>query len=381
MSIDTSARPIASQSPIVKPSIAKGPMDWASKNLFSSRTSTITTVVTVLLVGKLALMFFDWAVLRAIWSLPGGNVQDTQACRMPESGACWALINEKYRFILFGLYPYGEQWRPACAVGIFLGLYLVTAFRKFWSWHLVIVWAVGLSASWILMNGGMFDLAFVSEDLWGGLPVTLMLATFGIAFAFPLAIVVALGRASSNPTVRFLCIVYVEVLRGVPLVSVLFMATFIFPLLLPEGMSISKLLRTQIAIILFAAAYLSETIRGGLQAVDKGQSEAAETLGLGYWQKMALVIMPQALLLVLPPIVSLCIGFFKATSLVIVIGIFDLLNAAKRSVAEPAWQGFGTEAYLFVAAIYFVFCFAMARYGRRLEKQSGRGTPWKAKKD
>jgi general L-amino acid transport system permease protein len=209
----------------------------------------------------------------------------------------------------------------------------------------------------------------VSEDLWGGLPVTLALATFGIALAFPLAIVVALGRMSANRTLRFVCLVYVELIRGVPLISVLFMASVMFPLFLPDGVTVSKLLRAQVAIIIFAAAYLSETIRGGLQAVDRRQIEAAEALGFGYWTKMGLIVIPQALRLVLPPIVSLCIAFFKNTSLVMIIGIFDLLNAAKRSVAEPAWQGFGTEAYLFVALIYFVFCFTMSRYGQNLEKR------------
>ena len=160
-----------------------------------------------------------------------------------------------------------------------------------------------------------------------------------------------------------------ELIRGVPLISVLFMASVMFPLFLPEGVTISKLLRAQLGIVLFVAAYLSETVRGGLQAVDKGQGEAADALGLGYWQKMLLVVLPQALRLVLPPIVSLCIAFFKNTSLVMIIGIFDLLNAAKRSIAEPAWQGFGTEAYLFVALIYFCFCFAMSRYGLRLEQR------------
>jgi general L-amino acid transport system permease protein len=223
------------------------------------------------------------------------------------------------------------------------------------------------------MSGGAFGLTPVSEDLWGGLPVTLALATFGIALAFPLAIAVALGRISTtNPTLRFVCLVYVELIRGVPLISVLFMASVMLPLFLPEGVTFSKLLRAEIAIIIFAAAYLSETIRGGLQALDKGQSEAAEALGFGYWTRMGLIVIPQALRLVLPPIISLCISFFKNTSLVMIIGIFDLLNAAKRAVAEPAWQGFGTEAYLFVALIYFAFCFAISRYGRSLEKRLNR---------
>jgi len=357
----------------LRPPVPKGPVAWAAKNLFSSWTSTLITVLSVLLIGRLAIWFLEWAVLDAVWYLPGSSIDDTQACRTPEAGACWALIAEKYRFILFGLYPYDEQWRPAIVIGIFLALFTASAFRRLWSWRLLVVWVAGLAAIWILMRGGLLGLSPVSEDLWGGLPVTLSLATFGIVLAFPLAIVVALGRMSTtNATARFLSTIYVELIRGVPLISVLFMASVMFPLFLPDGMSVSKLLRAQVAIIIFAAAYLAETIRGGLQAVDKGQHEAADSLGLGYWPKMVLVVIPQALRLVLPPIVSLCIAFFKNTSLVTIIGIFDLLNAAKRSVAEPAWQGFGTEAYLFVAAIYFTFCFAMSRYGQRLEKQQKR---------
>jgi len=372
-SFGTSIQTSETELQVLPPPAPKGPIAWASKNLFSSWPSALVTMVSVLVLAKLAISFFDWAVLRAVWLLPGASIDDTQACRTPEAGACWALIREKYRFILFGLYPYDEQWRPAITIAIFLGLYLVSAFRRFWNWRLALVWTFGLAASWILMRGGVLGLKEVSEDMWGGLPVTLSLSTFGIALAFPLAIVVALGRISTtNATARFVCMIYVELIRAVPLISVLFMASVMFPLFLPDGVSVSKLLRAQVAIVLFAAAYLSETIRGGLQAVDKGQSEAADSLGFGYWQKTILIVIPQALRLVLPPIVSLCIGFFKSTSLVTIIGIFDLLSAAKRSVAEPAWQGFGTEAYLFVGAIYFAFCFAMSRYGHALEKQGKR---------
>lgn len=356
------------------PTREKGPVAWMSQNLFSSWTSTLITVLVVTVLGRIALWFIDWAILRAVWSLPGTSVSDTQVCRAEHAGACWALIQDKYRFILFGLYPYAEQWRPAACVATYIALYIVTADRRMWTWRLIPVWLIGLVCVLTLMRGGVFGLTSVSEDLWGGLPVTLTLATFGIALSFPLAIVVALGRVSqTNRMARFLSTLYVELIRGVPLISVLFMASLMFPLFLPDGMNFSKLLRAQLAITLFAAAYLSEVIRGGLQAVGNGQGEAADALGLGYWQKTGLVILPQALRLVLPPIVSLCIAFFKNTSLVMIIGIFDLLNAAKRSVAEPAWQGFGTEAYLFVALIYFCFCFAMSRYGQSLEKRTPYG--------
>jgi len=202
--------------------------------------------------------------------------------------------------------------------------------------------------------------------------VTLILATFGLAFGFPLGIVVALGRRSNLPAIRIVCVLYVELIRGVPLVSLLFMASVMFPLFLPEGINIDKLLRAQTAIILFAGAYLAEVVRGGLQALPKGQYEAADALGLSYWRKTGLIVLPQALRLVIPPLVNTFIGFFKDTSLVLIIGIFDLLTAAKTSVVEPAWQGFSLEVYVVVGTIYFVFCFAMSRYSQGLEAELNR---------
>jgi general L-amino acid transport system permease protein len=355
---------------VMRPPVRRGPLAWAGRNLFSSKISGATTIIMIAALSWLGYRFLDWAVFRAVWSLPGSTISETQACRIETAGACWALIREKYRFILFGLYPYDEQWRPTICIGAFIALYIASADRRLWGWKIALIWVAGLSVVFILMRGGLFGLRPVSEDLWGGLPVTLMLATFGIALAFPLAILVALGRNSEmNPTVRTICSLYVEVIRGIPLISVLFMASVMFPLFLPEGLTVSKLLRAQLGIVIFVAAYLSETIRGGLQAVPAGQYEAAKSLGLGYWRMITFIIMPQALTIVLPPIVSLCIAFFKHTSLVMIIGIFDLLNAAKRSIGEPAWQGFGAEAYIFVGAIYFAFCFAMSRYGLRLEQR------------
>jgi general L-amino acid transport system permease protein len=217
------------------------------------------------------------------------------------------------------------------------------------------------------MWGGLLGLSFVSQDRWGGLPVTLILATFGLAFGFPLGILVALGRRSKLPAIRSLSVLYVELIRGVPLVSLLFMASVMFPLFMPAGFNIDKLLRAQIAIILFAGAYLAEVIRGGLQAVPSGQYEAADALGLSYWRKNRLIVLPQAIRHVIPPLVNTFIAFFKDTSLVLIIGIFDLLTTAKTAIIDPAWQQFSVEVYIFVAAIYFVFCFAMSRYSRSLE--------------
>jgi general L-amino acid transport system permease protein len=280
------------------------------------------------------------------------------------------VIADKYRLILFGRYPYIEQWRPAICVVLFIGLYIASAIRRFWRKELVLIWIVTLSVIGILMWGGIFGMPVVPEDYWGGLPITLILATFGLAFAFPLAVLVALGRRSTKlPAVKMLCVVYVELIRGVPLISVLFMASVMFPLFMPAGLNIDKLLRAQIAVILFAGAYLAEVVRGGLQALPKGQAEAADALGLSYWKKTGLIILPQALRLVIPPLVNTFIGFFKDTSLVLIIGLFDLLAMGKVALSDPPWQSFSTEVYLGLAAIYIPFCFAMSKYSRGLERE------------
>lgn len=353
----------------------RSPVAWARANLFNSWLNTAVTLALLYLVVRWALGLFDWAVLNAVWSVPQtATGPDTSACREARgTGACWAVIGEKYRFILFGRYPYEEHWRPALVVVLFIGLYAVSAMRRFWRKELVLVWLVTLGVVGVLMWGGVFGLSHVPQDAWGGLPITLILATFGLAFAFPLAVLVALGRRSTEmPAVRALCVAYVELIRGVPLVTLLFMASVMFPLFMPVGLNPDKLLRAQVAFILFAAAYLAEVVRGGLQALPKGQYEAADALGLSYWKKMGFIILPQALRLVIPPLVNTFIGFFKDTSLVLIIGIFDLLTAGKVALAEPAWQAYSTEVYLTLAAIYFAFCYTMARYSRGLEQDFNR---------
>jgi general L-amino acid transport system permease protein len=209
--------------------------------------------------------------------------------------------------------------------------------------------------------------------LWGGLPLTLILAVVGMAFAFPLAILLALGRRSRLPAVRTICVAYIELIRGVPLITVLFMASVMLPLFLPTGMTIDKLLRAQLAFILFAAAYLAEVIRGGLQAIPKGQIEAADALGLGYWRRTRLIVLPQALAMVIPPLVNTFIGTFKDTTLVIIIGLFDLLGTINASLSDANWRGTSVEAYVFAAAIYFCFCFFMSRYSQMLEREFNKG--------
>jgi general L-amino acid transport system permease protein len=343
---------------------------WVRANLFSSIPNGVLTLVLLAVLVKAAISFVQWGIANAVWVVPGN---DSSACRAARGlGACWAVIPEKYRFILFGTYPFDQQWRPAISVLLFIALFYVSSRRAWWRRELVYLWVAALVVISVLMWGGVLGLPFVEQDRWGGLPVTLILATFGLAFGFPLGIFVALGRRSKLPAIRSLCVLYVELIRGVPLVSLLFMSSVMFPLFMPGGFNIDKLLRAQIAIILFAGAYLAEVIRGGLQAVPRGQYEAADALGLSYWRKNRLIILPQAIRHVIPPLVNTFIAFFKDTSLVLIIGIFDLLTTAKTAIIDPAWQQFSVEVYLFVAAIYFCFCFAMSRYSRNLEAHTRR---------
>ena len=339
-------------------------MKWLRDNLFSSWPSALATIAILWLAWKLVPPFIDWAFVEAIWRAP-----DSRACREAQgAGACWAFVADKHRFILFGTYPFEQHWRPALATAILIFLWVFSTMRKFWNWRLTAVWGCGLALIATLMWGGAFGLAYVENERWGGLILTLILASFGVAAAFPLSILLALGRRSEMPVLRAACIGYIELIRGVPLISVLFMASVMLPLFLPAGVSIDKLLRAQIALILFAAAYLAEVVRGGLQAIPRHQYDAAEALGLSYWKQTLHVILPQALRFSIPPLVNTFIGFFKDTSLVLIIGLFDLLSTIKVSLQDPAWSGFGIEAYLFACAVYFAFCHAMSAYSRRLER-------------
>jgi len=344
-------------------------LQWLRANLFSSLPNALATLVICYLTWKILPSFFDWALVSAIWSAPGGT-----ACRAAQgTGACWAFIADKHRFILFGTYPYDQHWRPAFATGILIALYGVSALRSFWRPRLAIIWCVGLVVIGVLMRGGTLGLSYVETERWGGLVLTLLLSTFGIALAFPLSILLALGRRSAMPVIHLMSLAFIELIRGVPLISVLFMASVMAPLFLPGGVSIDKLLRAQIAMILFAAAYLAEVVRGGLQTLPRGQDEAAQALGLTYWQRNRFVILPQALRIAIPPMVNTFIGFFKDTSLVVIIGLFDLLTTIKVALNEPAWTGFGVEAYIFAALVYFLFCYPMSRYSQRLERALARG--------
>jgi general L-amino acid transport system permease protein len=351
----------------LKPPITSiGPIGWVKNNLFNGVLNSTLTLVTLFFLWKTVPPLFRWAFIDSAWYTTG------QACRQA-AGACWSIISNNYRFILFGFYPYDQQWRPLAAMLILFGLLLYSRNRTHWKKPLAYGWILGLLAMALLMKGGILGLKAVESTQWGGLPLTLLLAVFGLAAAYPLGVVLALGRRSKMPGVRGLCIVYIELIRGVPLISLLFMSAIIFPLFLPEGVTINKILRAQVAIILFTAAYIAEVVRGGLQAMSRGQYEAAESLGLNYYLTMRLVILPQALKIVIPPTVSILISAFKDTSLVVIIALFDLLKTTQSVLSNPEWMGFSREAYVFIAILYFLGCFSMSNYSRKLEKELYRG--------
>jgi general L-amino acid transport system permease protein len=284
------------------------------------------------------------------------------------------VVTEKYRIILFGRYPFEEQWRPLVATGLLLALLVASCMRAFWKPRLAVMWVVVLAAFFGLMYGNVLGLQKIETDRWGGLPLTLLLASLSMALAFPIAMAVALGRRSAMPAIRTFCTIYVELIRGVPLISVLFMASFMFPLFMPVGWSIDVLIRVLVGITLFAAAYMAEVIRGGLQAIPKGQIEAAATLGLSYWQTQVKIVLPQALAMVVPSIMNNFIGLFKDTSLVTIVSLYELTGALSLALNSDAnWRPFKIEGYIFIALIYFAFCFSMSRYSIWVEKQVNKG--------
>ena len=343
----------------------EGLLPWVRKNLFGNLPSAVVTLLLAGLLLYLLPKLFGWAVLHAVVA---ADYDQCQAAR--GVGACWGVVTEKYRLIIFGRYPFDQQWRPEIATVMLVALLMASCMRAFWKPWLGLLWAVVLGAFFALMKGGVLGLSAVETDRWGGLPLTIMLATLSIAFAFPLAVAVALGRRSKMPAIKTICVLYVELIRGVPLISVLFMASFMFPLFMPPGTSIDVLLRVLVGITLFAAAYMAEIVRGGLQAIPKGQQEAADTLGLGYWQAQRKIILPQALALVVPGIMNNFIAIFKDTSLVTIVSLYELTGAMSLALnSDSNWRPFKIEAYLFIAAIYFAFCFSMSRYSLWIEKQ------------
>lgn len=345
-----------------------GAVAWIRNNLFGDWKTTLSTLVIAAILLWYLPGFLQWALVEAVW------IPDADVCFADGAGACWGVIAEKYRIIIFGRYPFDEQWRPLLATLLMLALLVASCTRMFWRPWLVALWIAVLAIFFLLMYGNAFGLSLVETDRWGGLPLTILLSSLSIVMAFPLAMLIALGRRSELPAIRSFCTIYVELIRGVPLISVLFMASFMFPLFMPQGVSIDVLVRVLLGITFFAAAYLAEVIRGGLQAIPNGQVEAAATLGLSYWQTQRKIVLPQALAIVVPGIINSFISTFKDTSLVTIVSLYELTGALSLALNSDAnWRPFKIEGYLFIALIYFVFCFSMSRYSLWVEKQVNRG--------
>jgi general L-amino acid transport system permease protein len=351
----------------IKPPVTSvGVVGWVRENLFNSWFNSLLTIAVLFVLWQSVIPLFRWAIIDSLW------FSTSQECQASD-GACWSIIPANIRFMLFGFYPYDQQWRPLVAIVLLVGLLLFSQYRRNWKKALAYYWIVGLVVMGILLRGGIFGLSSVESSQWGGLELTLLLSVFGLTAAYPLGIALALGRQSRMPAIKALCVIYIELIRGVPLISLLFMSSVVFPLFLPEGVSINGLLRALVAIILFTAAYIAEVVRGGLQGMSKGQYEAAEALGLNYYQTMRLIILPQALKIVIPPSVSILISAFKDTSLVVIIALYDLLKTTQSILQDPRWTGYSAEAYIFIAGIYFICCFYLSNFSRKLERELDTG--------
>ncbi len=358
------------------PAARAGVLGWLRTHLFSSPANIALTLVCVLLIVWAVTPVLRFVLIDAVWS---GTNRD--AClaspAQPHPGACWAFVRVWYSYFVYGFYPISERWRVdlfflALASGIAWLLWLSAPRRDIGALYFFIVLPI---LSFVLLHGAPFiGLVVVPTALWGGILVTVVVATIGIVFSLPLGVLLALGRRSDMPVVRLLAVIFIEFVRGVPLITVLFMASVMLPLFVPERMAPDKLLRALIGVALFASAYMAEVVRGGLLAVPRGQYEAARALGLSYWRMIGLVILPQALHVTLPNIVNTFIGLFKDTTLVFVVGIFDFLRTIEAARADPKWAAptATVTGYVFAALFYFVCCYGMSRYARSVEARLAR---------
>ena len=345
-----------------------GLMGWMRANLFSSPTNTALTLLTVYFLYLVVPPLFEWAFVNSLWE--GESNKD---CRGIE-GACWVLIPKRFGQFIYGFYPEPERWRVNLTFILFcINLLPVLSDRVPGRTFAALFLVCGFPIVAYILLHGAFGLAAVPTHKWGGLTLTLVFASVAILFSLPIGILLALGRRSEMPVIRTICIAFIELWRSVPLITVLFMASFMLPLFTPEGVNANELLRALIGFIMFASAYMAEVVRGGLQALPTGQTEAAQALGLNYRKSMQLIILPQALKIVIPGIVNTFIALFKDTALVSIIGLFDLLLVARSSVTDPKWLGLEHESYIFAALIYFIFCFSMSRYSLWLERKLDTG--------
>ena len=354
------------------PGLTAGPLAWAKNNLFSSPLSGLLTIVFAAIVLWIVPDLLNFALFKAVWSGDGA------VCRANMDGACWAFIHDKLDYLRFGSYPIDQRWRVNVteAIGAVLIVWLLWNNAPRRNIAALLFFIVYPILSFILLRGSTWlGLPVIDTSLWGGILITLLMSVVGIVFSLPMGVLLALGRRSDMPIVKAASITFIEFVRGVPFITVLFMANFMLPLFVPDYLAPDRLLRPMIGTVLFSAAYMAEIVRAGLQAMPKGQYEGAMALGLGYWSMMRLIILPQALTVVIPGIVSTFIGLFKDTTLVAIVGIADFLRTVESSRLDPNWAGptISPTGYLFAALFYWVFCFSMSRYSQATERRLAKG--------
>ena len=339
---------------------------WLRANLFSSPLNGALTVLALLLLYATVPPLIQWAFVAADFA--GETRHDCG-----RDGACWVFVKMRFGQFIYGFYPAPERWRVNVAF-VLLALAVAPLFservRRLRRISIALVF-IGPPLAVLLFAGGLAGLAAVETAKWGGLMLTLIVAGVGIAASLPIGILLALGRASDLPAIRALSVGFIELWRGVPLITVLFMAAVMLPLFLPEGVTMNKLIRALIGVSLFAGAYMAEVVRGGIEAIPRGQIEAGHALGLGYWRIMGSIVLPQALRIMIPGIVNVFVALFKDTTLVLIIGLFDFLGIIKAALSDPNWLGFAIEGYVFAAVVFWAFCFTMSHYSARLERRLG----------
>ncbi len=356
--------------PDLRPPVSTvGVVGWLRLNVFSTPLNVALSVLVIYIIYLAVPPLIQWAFIDADWV--GETREDCIREGAIREGACWVYIKVWFWQFIYGRYPIDERWRINLAYVILIVAAIPLFIPRFrWKRWVGLFLLVGFPViAFYLFVGDAFGLPLVETPLWGGLFLTLVIAGTGIVLSLPIGVILALGRRSNMPVVRAVCVAFIELWRGVPLITVLFMASVMFPLFMPEGMTFDKLLRALIGVMLFASAYMAEVVRGGLQAIPRGQYEAAHALGLSYGKMMALIVLPQALRLVIPGIVNTFIALFKDTTLVLIIGLFDLLGMVQAAAANPNWLGFAVEGYVFAAFGFWIFCFSMSRYSQRLEKK------------
>ncbi|WP_068316218.1 amino acid ABC transporter permease [Polycladidibacter hongkongensis] len=352
------------------PASTTGAVGWIRENLFSSIPNMVLTLLSIYLVYVSLPGIIDWVFLKSVWT-----ANSLDECRqISREGACWAVVNERFGQFMYGFYPQELRWRPTLAFVLMLVAYAPLLFDKLPGRKALLLLTLTFPlAAYALLWGGILGIEAVPSNKFGGFLLTLVIGVTGISFSLPLGILLALGRSSDLPFIKVLCVTFIEFIRGVPLITLLFVASTLLNYFLPPSWSFDLILRVIIMVTLFASAYMAEVIRGGLAALPKGQYEAADALGLGYWQSMYLIILPQALKISIPGIVNTFIGLFKDTTLVSVIGLFDPLGIVQPILADSRWNGLVVELYVFVAAFFFIFCFAMSRYSMYLERKLSTG--------